>query len=146
MNKVTLIGRLTKDPELKYTAGNGNAVASFTLAVDRRFANKDGQREADFVPIVVWGKPAETIANYMSKGKLLAVSGRLQVRSYEAKDGTKRYVTEVVAEDFQFLEKASNNGGREQFSGNTDDSYKQSNNSGYDSGDITPVDDGDIPF
>ena len=146
MNKITLIGRLTKDPELKYTAGNGNAVASFTLAVDRRFANKDGQREADFIPIVVWGKPAETIANYMSKGKLLAISGRLQVRSYDAKDGTKRYVTEVVAEDFQFLEKASSNGGKEQFGGgNSGDSYHQNNNSGRED-DITPVDDGDIPF
>lgn len=103
MNKVVLIGRLTKDPELKFTPGNGTAVATFTLAVDRRFS-KDGQREADFIPIVVWGKQAESTANYMSKGKLMGVSGRIQTRSYEAKDGTRRYVTEVIAEEVKFLE------------------------------------------
>ncbi len=101
MNKVVLIGRLTKDPELKFTPGNGTAVATFTLAVDRRFS-KDGQREADFIPIVVWGKQAESTANYMSKGKLMGVSGRIQTRSYEAKDGTRRYVTEVIAEEVKF--------------------------------------------
>lgn len=103
MNKVVLIGRLTKDPELKFTPGNGTAVTTFTLAVDRRFS-KDGQREADFIPIVVWGKQAESTANYMSKGKLMGVSGRIQTRSYEAKDGTRRYVTEVIAEEVKFLE------------------------------------------
>ena len=107
MNKVTLIGRLTKDPELKFTPGTGTAVANFTIAVDRRLPNKDGQREADFIPIVVWGKPAENTANYMSKGKLIAINGRLQIRSYDAKDGTKRYVTEVVADDLIMLDKNS---------------------------------------
>ena len=103
MNKVVLIGRLTKDPELRFTPGNGAAVATFTLAVDRRFS-KDGQREADFIPIVVWGKQAESTANYMTKGNLVAVSGRIQTRSYEAKDGTRRYVTEVIADEVKFLE------------------------------------------
>src|ERR1035437_6650759 len=98
MNKVTLIGRLTKDPELKFTPGTGTAVANFTIAVDRRMPNKDGQREADFINIVVWNKPAENTANYMHKGSLIAISGRIQVRNYDAKDGTKRYVTEVVAD------------------------------------------------
>ena len=98
-----LIGRLTKDVELKFTPGNGTAVCSGTLAVDRR--TKDGQREADFIPIVVWGKTAENTANFTHKGSLIGVSGRIQVRSYDAKDGTKRYVTEVVAEEVQFLDK-----------------------------------------
>ena len=145
MNKVTLIGRLTKDPELKFTPGTGTAVANFTMAVDRRLPNKDGQREADFISIVVWGKQAENTANYMSKGKLIAVSGRLQVRSYDAKDGTKRYVTEVVAEEVQFLDKGN---GTKSGSGNSnydDGSFKP--NDSFDAGDdMTPVDDGDIPF
>lgn len=150
MNKVVLIGRLTKDPELKFTPGTGTAVATFTLAVDRRFS-KDGQREADFIPVVVWGKQAESTANYMSKGKLMGVSGRIQTRSYDAKDGTKRYITEVVAEEVQFLEWGANNGGN-----NGGGNKNFGNNSGYNApngfdestfGDeMTPVDDGDIPF
>ena len=151
MNKVTLIGRLTKDPELKFTPGTGTAVANFTIAVDRRVPNKDGQREADFISVVVWGKIAENTANYMSKGKLIAVSGRIQARSYDAKDGTKRYVTEVVAEEVQFLDKM-NGTKSEQYNGNNEDnSYKANNNNtnnkSSDFGeDMTPVDDGDIPF
>lgn len=103
MNKTILIGRLTKDPELKYTPGTGTAVTTFTLAVDRRFS-KDGQKEADFISIVVWGKQAESTATYMNKGKMMGISGRIQTRSYDAKDGTKRYITEVVADEVQFLE------------------------------------------
>ena len=136
MNKVNLIGRLTKDPELKFTPGTGTAVANFTIAVDRRMQNKDGQREADFIPIVAWGKQAENTANYMSKGKQIAVSGRIQVRSYDAKDGTKRYVTEVIAEEVQFLDRGN---------GSKSDQYRS--NDDFDSQeDITPIDDGDIPF
>ncbi|ABQ23612.1 hypothetical protein CKR_P31 (plasmid) [Clostridium kluyveri NBRC 12016] len=103
MNRTVLIGRLTKDPELKFTPSNGTAVTTFTLAINRRFS-KDGQQEADFIPIVVWGKIAESSANYLTKGKLAGVAGRIQTRSYEAKDGTMRYVTEVVADEVQFLE------------------------------------------
>lgn len=102
MNKVILIGRLTKDPELKFTQGTGTPVATFTLAVDRRF-KKEGQQNADFIPVVVWGKIAENTANYMSKGGLISVAGRIETRSYEAKDGSKRYVTEVVADEVKFL-------------------------------------------
>jgi single-strand DNA-binding protein len=146
MNKVVLIGRLTKDPELRFTPGNGTAVASFTLAVDRRF-KKEGQQEADFVPIVVWGKQAESTANYMSKGKLMGVSGRIQTRSYDAKDGTKRYVTEVVADEVQFLEwgNSSNSNGANnlapQFNEGNGNSSAQ-----FPDDNITPIDDGDIPF
>ena len=102
MNKVILVGRLTRDPEVKNTT-TGKAVATFTLAVDRRFKNKDGQKEADFVPIVVWGKQAEFAGQYLSKGSQIGVSGRLQVRSYDAQDGQRRYVTEVVADEINFL-------------------------------------------
>lgn len=127
-----MIGRLTKDPELKFTPGAGTAVANFTLAVDRRF-KKEGQPEADFIPIVVWGKQAESSANYLTKGKLAGVAGRIQARSYEAKDGTRRYVTEVVCEEIQFLE----------WSGNGQSN--QDNSQDYIDG-ATPVPDGDIPF
>lgn len=105
MNKVFLIGRLTRDPELKFTAGSGVAVTTFTLAVDRRFKNKDGQREADFINIVAYSKLAETLANYLKKGRLVAVSGRLEIRTFEGNDGQKKYYTDVVIDDFQFLEK-----------------------------------------
>lgn len=102
MNKVILVGRLTKDPEIKNTT-TGKTVANFTLAVDRRFKNKDGQKEADFVPIIFWEKQAEILGQYLSKGSQVAISGRLQVRNYEAQDGQRRYVTEVIGEEFTFL-------------------------------------------
>jgi len=102
LNRVVLIGRLTKDPELRYTT-TGKAVTGFTIAVDRTFKNQQGEREADFIPIVVWGPQAENCANYLSKGKLAAVDGRLQVRSYDGQDGQKRWVTEVIAENVRFL-------------------------------------------
>ncbi|MGE5558698.1 MAG: single-stranded DNA-binding protein [Bacillota bacterium] len=104
MNRIILIGRLTKDPDLRYTP-SGVAVASFTLAVDRPFTNQAGERETDFINIVVWRKQAENCGNYLSKGQLAAVEGRLQIRTYEAQDGQKRWVTEVVADRVQFLEK-----------------------------------------
>lgn len=103
MNKVILIGRLTRDPELKYTQ-NGNPVANFTLAVDRGFGK---EKEADFINIVVWNKAAEAVDKYLVKGSLVAVEGSIRVRSYEAKDGGRRYVTEVIADTVQFLEKKS---------------------------------------
>ncbi|MGI6065267.1 MAG: single-stranded DNA-binding protein [Bacillota bacterium] len=102
LNRVILIGRLTKDPELRYTP-NGVAVATFTLAVDRMRKNAQGERETDFINIVVWQKQAENCANYLSKGKLAAVDGRLQIRSYQGQDGQRRWVTEVVAETVRFL-------------------------------------------
>lgn len=104
LNRVVLIGRLTKDPELRYTP-NGVAVATFTLAVDRSRLNAQGEREADFIPIVVWQKQAENCANYIGKGRLVAVDGRLQIRTYDGKDGQRRWVTEVVAENVRFLDK-----------------------------------------
>lgn len=101
MNKVILVGRLARDPELR-TTNTGKSVATFPLAVDRRF-KQEGQPEADFFNIVAWGKQAETICQYLGKGRQIALTGRLQSRSYEAQDGTKRYVTEVVIEEFDFI-------------------------------------------
>lgn len=109
MNKVTLIGRITKDPDLRFTAGKGTAVCTFTIAVRRRGRNAEGRTEADFIPIVVWGKQGENVANYMTKGKLIAVSGRIQTRNYVNKEGNRRYITEVIAEEVEFLERIDNN-------------------------------------
>lgn len=142
MNKVVLIGRLTKDPELKFTQNIGTAVATFNLAVNRR-QKKDGQQQADFIPIVVWGKQGESVANYMSKGKLIGVSGRIQTRTYEAKDGSRRYVTEVVSEEIQFLEWGDKNKTK---SNTSNASTSNDLADDYDYSGITPVDDGDIPF
>lgn len=106
MNKVILAGRLTRDPEVRYTQ-SGKAVASFTLAVDRRFGRKNaeanGQPTADFIPIVVWERLAEVCGNNLIKGSQVLVEGRMQVRSYDAQDGSKRYVTEVVANEVEFM-------------------------------------------
>jgi single-strand DNA-binding protein len=103
MNKVILVGRLTKDPELKFSS-QGTAVATFTLAVDRKFVDKaTGQREADFINIVCWRKTAEFVANYFKKGQLCGVSGRIQTSTYQAQDGSTRYKTEVVADDVEFV-------------------------------------------
>lgn len=103
INNLTLVGRLTKDPDLKYT-GNGTAVATFTLAVNRNFTNQSGEREADFINCVIWRKSAETLANYAKKGVLIGVTGRIQTRSYDNQQGQKVYVTEVIADNFQLLE------------------------------------------
>lgn len=103
MNRVILVGRLTKDPELRFTP-NGVAVATFTLAVNRAFTNQNGEREADFINCVVWRRPAENAANYLKKGSLAGVDGRVQTRHYEGQDGKRVYVTEVLAESVQFLE------------------------------------------
>lgn len=102
LNRVVLIGRLTADPELRFTKNN-IAVASFTLAVDRKYKNAAGEKETDFINIVVWRQQAEHCSNYLSKGKLCAVDGSLQIRSYQAKDGSNRKAIEVVADDVRFL-------------------------------------------
>ena len=104
MNKIILLGRLTRDPEVRYTP-TGKVVCQFTLAVDRPFANQEGQREADFIPVVIWGKQAETCGNSLTKGQRALVEGRLQIRSYDGKDGNKRWITEVIADRFEFIER-----------------------------------------
>lgn len=142
MNKVVLIGRLTKDPELKYTPGTGTAVTTITLAVEN-YNSKSGEKTADFIPVVLWGKQAENTAQYTLKGSQVAISGRISVRTYDAKDGTKRYVTEVVADMFngvQFLSKNNNSNSNNSVENN--DVFGGMNFDEYN----TPVDDGDMPF
>ena len=109
LNRVILIGRLTQDPELRYT-DSGTAVASFTLAVDRMRTNQSGERETDFINIVVWQKQAELCAQYLHKGRLAAVDGRLQIRSYENREGQKVRVAEVVAQSVRFLDRSDSSG------------------------------------
>ncbi|EAD1733370.1 single-stranded DNA-binding protein [Listeria monocytogenes] len=121
MNRVVLVGRLTKDPELRYTPA-GVAVATFTLAVNRTFTNQQGEREADFIQCVVWRKPAENVANFLKKGSMAGVDGRIQTRNYEDSDGKRVFVTEVVAESVQFLEP------RNHTEGATSNNYKNEAN------------------
>lgn len=134
MNKVTLIGRTTKEIELKY-AKSGLGISTFILAVDRR-VSKEKNKETDFIQCKAFGKLAENIANYVSKGNLIGVSGRIQTGSYEAKDGVKRYTTEIIADEVQFLEKQNKSDIMK-----NDDSYNLPKQP-----DITPCDDSDIPF
>jgi single-strand DNA-binding protein len=109
INRVVLTGRLTRDVDLRYTQG-GAAVATFNLAVDRRFTNQQGEREADFVSCVVWRKSAENFANFFHKGSLVGIEGRIQTRNYENQQGQRVYVTEVIVEDFSFLEPKNSTG------------------------------------
>lgn len=110
INRVVLVGRLTKDPELRYTPA-GAAVATFTLAVNRSYTNQQGEREADFINCVIWRRPAENVANFLKKGSLAGVEGRIQTRNFEGQDGKRVYVTEVQADSVQFLEPRSSGGG-----------------------------------
>ncbi|HEL1639548.1 single-stranded DNA-binding protein [Streptococcus suis] len=103
INNVVLVGRMTRDAELRYTPSN-QAVATFTLAVNRNFKNQNGEREADFINVVIWRQQAENLANWAKKGALVGITGRIQTRNYENQQGQRVYVTEVVAENFQLLE------------------------------------------
>lgn len=116
INRIVLVGRLTNDPELKYT-GNDVAVATFTVAVNRQFTNSQGEREADFIRCQMWRKAAENFCNFTRKGSLVGIDGRIQTRSYENQQGTRVYVTEVVAENFSLLE-SKNSSQNEQFEQN----------------------------
>lgn len=161
LNRVILIGRLTRDPELRYTP-SGVAVTQFTLAVDRPFSNQQNQREADFIPVVTWRQLAETCANYLRKGRLTAVEGRIQVRNYDNNEGKRVYVTEVIADNVRFLESANSGASRDEFggSGNSGSAGGGGNNGGnrYGGGtrdnqdpfsdDGKPIDisDDDLPF
>lgn len=148
MNKVVLIGRLTKDPELKYTPGTGTAVTTITLAVEN-YNSKTQEKTADFIPVVLWGKQAENTAQYTLKGSQVAISGRISVRTYDAKDGTKRYVTEVVADMFngvQFLSKNNNSNSNTSVENNDVGAWNQSDDFGMGFGEEVPMDFGDMPF
>ncbi|MFL0267548.1 single-stranded DNA-binding protein [Candidatus Clostridium radicumherbarum] len=104
MNRVVLIGRLTKDPEMKVFEESGKVNTKFTLAVERSFKNKNGEREADFIPVTFWGKRAEIVNEHLVKGKLISVTGRLQTHSYEDAEGKRKYIAEVIADEFQFID------------------------------------------
>jgi single-strand DNA-binding protein len=172
MNRVVLVGRLTKDVELKYTP-SGVAVASFTLAVNRPFTNQSGEREADFINIVVWRRPAENCANFLKKGSLCGIDGRIQTRNFEGQDGRRVFMTEVVAESVQFLEPRSsnsnsdgggsnnsqpsygNNTGGSNYGGNSSSRSNNNNNNNYTRVDEDPfandgqpidISDDDLPF
>ncbi|WP_213818614.1 single-stranded DNA-binding protein [Garciella nitratireducens] len=144
LNKVCLVGRLTKDPELRYLA-NGTPVANFTLAVNRTFKNRNGEREADFINIVVWRKQAENCANYIGKGSLVSIVGRIQTRSYDGADGQRRYVTEVVAEEVQFLDSKNSRNSRNSQQNQTSNDF-DTNDVPLD--DLYPIDgdEEDLPF
>lgn len=148
MNKWVGIGRLVADPELKFTAGNGTANTTFKIAIDDGYGEN---KKTNFIPIVVWGKSAESAANYLTKGSQVGISGKIQTRSYDAKDGTKRYVTEVVADQFggvEFLGTKGNNSSGNNISNNNE--YSAAVNDSFGGGnfeeDITPVDDDTMPF
>jgi len=134
LNKVALVGRLTKDPEIRYTSDNQTAIAKFTIAVSRRF-KKEGQPDADFLPITVFGKSAENCGKYIKKGRLVAVSGRLQTSSWDDQEGKRHFSTDVIADEVDFLDKGSD--------------AKESSEGGYNAGggDFHPADDeDDLPF
>lgn len=121
MNRVMLIGRLTAKPELRYT-GSNVPYSRFSIAVNRTFSNNQGQRETDFINVVVWRKQAENVCNFLDKGSLVAVEGRLQTGNYDDKDGNKRYTMDVVGDNVQFLESKSQSQNR--MSGSADNSYQ----------------------
>lgn len=139
INRVVLIGRLTKDIELKYTQG-GNAVGSFTIAVNRQFTNQQGEREADFINAVIWRKSAENLAKFTQKGSLIGIEGRLQTRNYENQQGNRVYVTEVVVDNFSLLEYKSD-GGQQRA-----EQRSQQQNSFANSGEEINITDDDLPF
>jgi len=134
MNKVFLIGRLTRDPELRYT-GNNTAVATFSLAVNRNFTNQSGEREADFINIVVWRKQAENVKNYLTQGSQVAIDGRLQTRTYDDQNGNKRYITEVVADNVEFL---GTKGSSQNSTDNQSSTQQEQGPTPYDFGDSEP--------
>lgn len=157
INNVVIVGRLTRDADLRYT-GSGIAVGSFTVAVERPFTNAQGERETDFINCVVWKKPAENLANFTRKGSLIAVAGRIQTRNYTNNEGRKVYITEVVAENIQYLDSKKTNESR---SDSSEGNYSQSNqnsaqgqNNGYQKQDEDPfekndsidISDDDLPF
>ena len=136
INKVVLLGRLSKDPELRYASGSGTAVCRFTVAITRQFK----KYETDFINCVAFGKTGETIAQYLTKGRQIAVTGAIRTGSYDAQDGTKRYTTDVAVESFEFIGNSNNNSNN-----NGDSNWNQPvDDVGF--GDMTPVDDGDMPF
>lgn len=161
LNRVVLIGRLTRDPELRYTQNGGLAVTRFTLAVDRKFSNQNGEREADFINIVTWRGLAENCAQYIRKGSLVGLEGRLQTGKYENKEGRTVYTTDIVADEVRFLDSRNRDGqsqqmekqqasyagvgGQQQGYGNNND-LNRPNDPFSDDGKPIDISDDDLPF
>lgn len=151
INRAVLTGRLTRDPELKYTQ-SGNAVCSFTLAVDRQFRNQNGDREADFINCVIWRKSAENFSNFTHKGSMVGIDGRIQVRNYENQQGQRVCVTEVIVDNFALLESRNSQGnGYNQPQNNQQGNYQSNNANGYQQPNGAPqgnaqVDPDELPF
>ncbi len=147
MNKAIIIGRLTRDPEMR-TTGSGINSTSFTVAVSRNYANQNGERETDFINCVAWRKQAENISKYCTKGTQVAVEGRIQTRSYDAQDGTKRYVTEIIADNVTFLGRSNGAAGENNFVGAGNDiaTTDISEDPFKDFGSEVALSDDDLPF
>ena len=143
MNRSILVGRLVKDPELRYTP-SGVPVATFTLAVNRTF-KQEGGPDADFIPVVVWRKPAENVANFLKKGSLAGVDGRIQTRNYEGQDGKRVYITEIVAESVQFLDSKPRNEGQGQGEPKRKNEPPK-NDDPFSGGQTIDISDDDMPF
>ena len=142
INRVILVGRLTKDPEYRQTP-NGVSVATFTLAVNRPFTNSQGEREADFINVVVFRRQADNVNNYLSKGSLAGVDGRIQSRSYENKEGQRVFVTEVVADSVQFMDSKSSN---QQNNQSQQQGQAPAGNNPFANDNNANIDDDDLPF
>ena len=140
INNVVLVGRMTRDAELRYTPSN-QAVATFTLAVNRNFKNQNGEREADFINCVIWRQQAENLANWAKKGTLIGVTGRIQTRNYENQQGQRVYVTEVIADNFQILESR-----KDHQDGQSQGSYKNNGQSAFGNNQPMDISDDDLPF
>ncbi|RKW00099.1 MAG: single-stranded DNA-binding protein [Streptococcus sp.] len=144
INNVVLVGRMTKDAELRYTP-QSQAVATFTLAVNRNFKNQNGEREADFINIVIWRQQAENLASWAKKGALIGITGRIQTRNYENQQGQRVYVTEVVADSFQLLEARQNQNGQGQSGNNAVPDFSR-NESPFGNSNPMDISDDDLPF
>lgn len=142
MNTVSLVGRLTKDPELRYIPGSGTAVTDITIAVDRDYYKKDGTKDTDFIPIQIMGKPAEYVASYMAKGTLISVIGSIQIDRYEDKEGNKKTFTKVKAKQVHFLYKSNGSNTNNSNSGTVNNNF---NDGSFDPS-FEPMDDNEIPF
>lgn len=148
VNNVVLIGRLTKDPEIRYTATTNAMVASFTLAVERRFVKQGEERQADFIPIVVWNKSAEFASKYFKKGMQVSVVGRIQTRTWDDPNGQKRYITEVIAEELGFAD--SKRDGDNSFNNNVNETFGSIADAPSaeipSTNEFSPTTDDDLPF
>ena len=140
MNSVVLVGRLTKDPELRYISGTGTAVATFTMAINREYKKKDGTQETDFIPVQIMGKAAEFCANYITKGRLVAIQGSIRVDRYETQTGENRTFTKVSARNIKPLDYVKND------NSNSDTNPNFEPTQGLDPNGFTAIDDDDIPF